>query len=265
MKARTINKLLFEKGYILADILLLFEGYLNSNYNLSLSEDIDFEDERVEKMFYLLDKKYPPCYLSGYVLVRGLKVFVNENTLIPRTETIDFITGYLKENYDFNNKDVLDLCTGSGIISILIKKYFPQCNICGSDISLKALDTAKRSASFNNLDIDFICSDFLNDIDKKFSFIICNPPYIESGNKEVDADYEPELALFSGEDGLDSYRKIFSSLSSHLYDDGIAFFEIETSNYQKVKELAETSLKNYRGDVYFDVEKKERYLILSRY
>ena len=58
MKARTINKLLFEKGYILADILLLFEGYLNGNYNLSLSEDIDFEDERVEKMFYLLDKKY---------------------------------------------------------------------------------------------------------------------------------------------------------------------------------------------------------------
>lgn len=262
-----LNKLiqyLYSKNYDLSDIQLIIEGYFNKSLNRAIIGDEEISDDEYYKVISLLDKDYPPAYLAKYIEVMGLKIFVDENVLIPRTETIDFILDKIKNNYDFNNKKVLDLCTGSGVISLLLKKIYPSILIKASDISLSALSLAKKSASYNHLNIEFIQSDFLNDINESFDYIISNPPYIEIDNKETFSPFEPELALYSGKDGLDSYRSIFLKLDSHLNEGGTAFFEIETSNLNNLLKLKNEMLPSYKDEIYKDMENKERYLILYK-
>lgn len=264
MKIKEIINYLNNINLELSDIILILEGYFKVPYIKAITEDINVADNKFYYAKDLLEKDYPPAYLAGYVTVRNLKIFVSEDVLIPRSETIDFIYEYIKSNFDFNNKSVLDLCTGSGVISFALKTIYKSSSITGSDISDAALNLAKKSAEYNKLDIQFIKSNFLNDIYKKYDYIISNPPYIEENNKDTYAPFEPRLALYSGEDGLDSYRNIFSNLDSRLNEKGIAFFEIETSNYSSVKELASKMLKGYLIETYKDMENKERYLILKK-
>lgn len=262
-----INNFVFtlqQRGYEISDIDLILQGVFNSSYSESFIKDIDLDSNKVEYVFNMLDKKYPPSYLAGFVNIRGIKIFVNENVLIPRTETIEFMYNEIKNNYDLNNKRVLDLCTGSGVISILLKKLFPNAIIDASDISINALNIAKKSIEYNNLNINLIQSDYFSNINKKYDYIISNPPYIEENSLDVNAPFEPEIALYSGKDGLDSYRNIFASLNEHLTDNGIAFFEIETSNYSNLLKLINSQIPSYKVKTYKDLENKERYLILGK-
>ena len=264
MIAQKLIRILMERNYNLSDIILIIEGYFNCSYNKALIDEITLDDRECQNVLDLLDKDYPPAYIAGYIDTRKIKVFVNENALIPRTETIDFINGYIYKNYDFNGKKVLDLCTGSGIIALLLKKKFDKADILASDLSKEALKLASKSAEYNKLDIKFIRSDFLENIDDKFDYIISNPPYIEIDNKQTYAPYEPALALYSGVDGLDSYRDIFKKLDTHLNEKGVAFFEIETTNYDNVIQLVKTMLPRYDTTTYKDVEGKERYIVLKK-
>lgn len=262
-----INNFVFslqQRGYEISDIDLILQGVFNSSYNETFIKDIDLDSNKVEYVFNMLEKKYPPSYLAGFVYIRGVKIFVNENVLIPRTETIEFIYNEIKNNYNLNNKKVLDLCTGSGVISILLKILFPNAIIDASDISFKALNIAKKSIEHNNLDINLIQSDYFSNIKKKYDYIISNPPYIEENSYEVSAPFEPKIALYSGKDGLNSYKNIFSSLNEHLTDDGVAFFEIETSNYPNLLTLINNQIPSYKVKTYKDLEHKERYLILTK-
>ena len=148
---------------------------------------------------------------------------------------------------------------------LITKKYFPSSFIDASDISDNALQIAKQSALLNNKEINFIKSDFLKDIDSTYDVIICNPPYIEENNKDVDAPFEPALALYSGKDGLDSYRNIFSKLDSHLNKDGIAFFEMESTNVENTVNLFKNINKNeYEIKVIKDLYDRERFLEVKK-
>lgn len=262
-----INNFVFtlqKRGYEISDIDLILQGVFNSSYNKSFIKDIDLDSNKVEYVFNMLEKKYPPSYLAGFVYIRGIKIFVNEDVLIPRTETIEFIYNEIKNKYDLNNKTVLDLCSGSGVISILLKSIYKESIIDAVDISTAALLVSKKSIECNNLDINVIQSDYFSNINKKYDFIISNPPYIEEESQEVEAPFEPKIALYSGKDGLDSYRNIFSDLDEHLNNNGVAFFEIESSNYLNTINLAKDLLRGYTIETYKDIENKNRYLIIKK-
>ncbi|MFA6829101.1 MAG: peptide chain release factor N(5)-glutamine methyltransferase [Bacilli bacterium] len=247
----------------LADIRTVIDGYFGMDFN-SLGihgEEDSINEEDFKYVLERLQSGYPAVYLSGYDIIRENKVFLTEDVLIPRTETIAFIYGYLKGYYEFNNHKVLDLCTGSGFIAMAIKSIYPDSQVTASDISDKALDLAKKSAKFNNLDISFLKSDFLSDINDTFDVIISNPPYIEEDSIDTEAPFEPELALYSGKDGCDSYRKIFSLLDKKLNKDGAAFFELEASNALKVKDIFLSIYpQGYEITLIKDMENKNRYL-----
>lgn len=169
----------------------------------------------------------PLQHIIGYTEFMGLKIKVNDHVLIPRQDTEVLVEEVLKVSH---NKDVLDLCTGSGCIIISLKKLANINKSLGSDISKDALVLARENAKLNDVDVTFIESDLFNNIEGKFDIIVSNPPYIPSEDIEELSievrDYEPSGALDGKSDGLYFYRKIVEEVKSYIKPDGILFFEI---------------------------------------
>ena len=147
----------------------------------------------------LLEKDYPVQYIIGYVDFYGLKINVNEFTLIPRYETEYLIELTLKEIKKMNlaNPKILDLCTGSGAIGLTLKSLLPSSEVTLSDISKDALMVANKNKNELNLDVNIIESDLFKNIPGKFDVIISNPPYVMTNEiLPKDVLYEPHLALY---------------------------------------------------------------------
>lgn len=267
MTYNDIFSLFYKSGIPLADIRTIFDSVFHfpfSDLGINGTQD-QISAEKATAILHKLKEGYPAVYLSGFDIIRGNKIYLNENVLIPRTETIEFLYDYVKNNQDWNQKKILDLCTGSGFIAISLKSLFPNADIYASDISEEALSLAEKSAKENKKEIRFIKSDFLNDINDTYDVIVSNPPYIEEDSKDVDAPFEPDLALYSGKDGCDSYRSIFPLLKSHLTNHGLAFFELESTNAEKVMSLLnQLTDDSFNTEILYDMEKKPRYLKAER-
>ncbi len=262
MKLKEAFQKLSSLNLQLADIRLLLEHRYRINLNdCFINSEIEIFDQDFQKVYNLLKDDYPVYYIIGFLDVLNIRVFLNETVLIPEIETEEFIYDYIFKNCDLNNKDVLDLCTGSGFISLALKKHYPSANIIASDISNDALATAKKSAEYNQLNIDFRHSDFFDEIHEKFDFIISNPPYIPDNSPYLKAKYSPSLALFAGEDGLDAYRKIFPSIDRYLKSNGVACFELESPNADKIYKLFSTFNQNYEIKIVNDMNDRPRFLV----
>ena len=265
MKLKDAYQALLEIHTPLADIKLLFEEYFKVNFNdVFCATNTEIDDEQFNKVLFRLKDDYPILYLIGYLDVLNVRIYLNENVLIPEVETEEFIYDYIFNNLELNNKKVLDLCTGSGFIALALKKHYVSADVIASDISLKALQIAKKSAAFNKLDIQFIHSDYFQNINSKFDVIISNPPYIPLNSPYLKAKFSPELALFAGVDGLDSYRTIFKDVDKYLNSNGIACFELESPNAEKITDLFLKNNPNYETSIYFDMNKRARYLIAHK-
>ena len=251
------------EGIPLADIRDVFSCFPYSFDSIGIHGEEEAPKE-AEHILIQLKKGYPAAYIAGFTMARGVKIYLDESTLIPRNETLQFLE-YLHQNKDFNGKKVLDLCTGSGVIALLLKKWYPEADIYASDISEQALTIAQKSANEAGLTITFLQSDFLKDIDDTFDILISNPPYIEEDSQDVDAPFEPKLALYSGKDGMDSYRSIFQDLHSHLKAGGEAYFELESTNADNTLELYRSIYpKQYKSELWIDGYGRKRYLITKK-
>jgi len=143
----------------------------------------------------------------------GLDFFVNENVLTPRPETEILVEEVLK----IQPKSLLDVGTGSGCLAISVKKNLPNCEVWGCDISSSALEVAQRNAGQNEVEVNFMESDLLKNIEKSFDVIVANLPYIPLSSTEVEIGvkkFEPNLALFGGADGLDLIRNLLTQIST---------------------------------------------------
>lgn len=193
-----------------------------------------------------LANNVPIQYIINEQEFMGIKFYVDENVLIPQPDTEILVEQIIKDCKN-TNKKILDLCTGSGCIAISIKKYIPQTEIFASDISLKALEVAKKNAKQNNTDINFIESDLFQNINnEKFDMIVSNPPYIKQDvikclDKEV--QNEPYIALDGGKDGLNFYRKIIKEAYEYLTNDGKIYLEI---GYDQKEDLIDLYNKDGR-------------------
>lgn len=182
----------------------------------------------------------PLWYILGDTEFYGYKIKVDERVLIPRPET-ELLTEQVLRTAEQGNK-VLDLCTGSGCIAIALAKKGAEKEliVTASDISADALALAQENAKRNGADIKFIESDLLDGVRGKFNIIVCNPPYIKSGDipglqKEV--QFEPKGALDGGEDGLDFYRRLAKEAPRHLVKGGTLFMECGIGQAQEIVKL----------------------------
>lgn len=223
------------------------------------SEELNTGDE--EEYLSLIKKRVshiPLQLLTGKADFMGLEFLVSDKVLIPRIDT-----EFLAEEalIDINDgADVLDMCTGSGCILLSIMKYKNDINGVGADISDHALELAGKNAE--NLGISnarFVHSDLFTEIQGKYDFILCNPPYIRSG--EIDGLmeevrlYEPHAALDGGEDGLFFYRKIAEGAKEHLVNGGALILEIGYDQGEDVSRILKKEgyghirvLKDYSGN-----------------
>lgn len=181
----------------------------------------------------------PLWYCIGDTEFFDYKIKVDERVLIPRPETELLVLEALKV---INvNSNVLDLCTGSGVIAIAVNKK-TNCNVTAVDVSLDALTVAKENAILNGANVTFIESNMFDSLsENKFDVIISNPPYIES--KVIDTlddevkNFEPKLALDGGVDGLDFYKIICENSKKYLIDNGYIFMECGIGQADKIAEI----------------------------
>lgn len=215
----------------------------------------------------LLEKDYPVQYIIGYVDFYGLKINVNEFTLIPRYETEYLIELTLKEIKKMNlaNPKILDLCTGSGAIGLTLKSLLPSSEVTLSDISKDALMVANKNKNELNLDVNIIESDLFKNIPGKFDVIISNPPYVMT-NEPLPKDvlYEPHLALYSGPKGIDHIEEIFKNIKSHLNNKYLIALEINEKSETDITNLLKTYFeKNINYKFMKDLAGKTRYLFIT--
>ncbi len=144
------------------------------------------------------------------------------------------------------------MCTGSGILAVTIAKNVENTIVYAVDISVKALDVAKKNAEIHKVKIEFIESDLFEKVEEKqFDIIVSNPPYItkkDMDNIAEEVKKEPQIALYGGIDGLDFYKKIAEKSKSYLKSGGQLFLEIGYNQEKEVKTLLkENNFKNIKS------------------
>ncbi len=226
-----------------SDALILFE-YVTGKDRMSLYLHPEEEEtqEKKEKLLELIERRNtgePVQYITGKTYFYGLEFLCDKDTLIPRFDT-EVLTQEAIKSVPKNAR-VLDMCTGTGCIIIALKHERNDITAFGSDISEKAILTARKNAQLNECNVEFTVSDMFKNIDGRFDVIISNPPYIERKViDELDAtvkEYEPFTALCGGEDGLDYYRIIAKEAHDHLLKDGSLLLEIGYDQGKSVPEI----------------------------
>lgn len=177
----------------------------------------------------------PVAYIIGEWEFYGLMLHVSPSVLIPRPDTellVDKAVEYVQTQ---ERKRVLDLCAGCGCVGLAVAAQVPDAKIVLCDISDAALKLCSRNVWTNSFSgrVTPVRADALKEPDKRlgiFQCIVCNPPYIVSGeiaNLDLSVrDYEPHLALDGGPDGLAFYRSIAKYWRNALYPGGRIFFEV---------------------------------------
>ena len=206
-------------------------------------------DDKREFILNLVERRtegYPLQYLLGQWEFYGYTFRVNENVLIPRPDTETLIENIL-EIYRKNNlksPKIVDLCSGSGCIAVTLKKQIPDAEVYAVEISEKAVEVISENAELNNVDIHIINSDALNpetvEMLPETDIIVCNPPYLtqyDMDNLQKEVTFEPSLALFGGDDGLDFYRKITSLWRKSLKNNGWIAYEFGDGQHDDVGKI----------------------------
>lgn len=198
-------------------------------------------------------KREPMAYILGTKEFFGISLMVNPCVLIPRPETEQLVEFAINEIP--NKSRVIELGTGSGAISIAVKRSRPDLKITATDISSPALELAKQNATkYLTNDITFKLSDLTHDITGSFDAVMANLPYLPSEiNVEPEINYEPSSALYAGEDGLQIYTRLFGSISSCLKPDGLLIIEALPSQAKELLNLADSAklnLKTHREFLY---------------
>ena len=234
-----------------AELLLLFvlsreRAYLYAHpeRELTPNEQANFDEVVRERA-----RGCPTQYITGHQEFWGLDLLVSPAVLIPRPETehvVETVLELMKE-YPFDGPGrlkLLDVGTGSGCIALALASELPHAEIHACDISEEALEIARVNAARLALGgkVLFRKSDLLSVYSgEQFDFVISNPPYVgeadaEKVQKQV-REFEPRIAVFSGQEGLDIYRKLVPQTHEHLRPGGWFVAEIGFSEEAKVREL----------------------------
>lgn len=207
---------------------------------LNPKEEID--DLTLDKILKIIEKRrqsYPLQYLIGRWSFYDFEVFVEPGVLIPRPETELLVEEAINSIED--GAKVLELGSGTGIISIALAKH-KKAQVVAVDISEEAIKLAKKNAIYNNVNIDFRLGNLFDPIasDERFDLIISNPPYIREDEKSKlakELNFEPDQALFSGEDGLDLIKEIIKESPKYLKNKGIVLLEFGYDQANAINDL----------------------------
>ena len=261
-KASKINAEL-DSELILSNILnttrekLIIHPKKNINKVLENKFKFDIKERKLKK---------PIAYILGYKEFWKQKFITDPNVLIPRPDTELIIEKVLKNFKKNDNKNVLDIGTGTGciILSILLERK--KFRGTGIDTSKRAINIAKINAKMQQFGnrIRFINTDIDNFFSNKYDLIVSNPPYIKKYKLrnliEDVKNFEPKLALDGGPDGFSVVLKVIAKSSKLLKKNGMLILEIDNTQVIKTKEMLK-KYKFYTKDVFKDLSGNNRCII----
>lgn len=239
-------------------------AFLNRELTLS-------ETDQLNQILNRLKSYEPIQYVLGYTYFLGHRIRVNNNVLIPRSETeelTELVIKHIQSNPE-TVYNVLDIGTGSGCIPIAIQKACKNARVFAIDISQEAINTANENALHARADIQFRCANFLKEPkvfgDMSFDFIVSNPPYIsqkEQNTMEQNVvQFEPHLALFVPDnDALIFYRHIAEFAQTNMAPNGQLFFEINQQlGKETVSLLHDSGIKHV--ELIKDINNNDRFIV----
>ena len=179
----------------------------------------------------------PLAYLLHEAWFAGLKFYVDERVIVPRSLIGDFIPEQFHPWIDpARVRRILDLCTGSGCIAIAAALAFPQAQVDGADISPDALAVARINVERHGLSarVQLVQSDLYQGlVGRRYDLILTNPPYVDAADMVTlpnEYRHEPALALASGEHGLNAILHILAQAPAHLEPGGALVAEVGNSH-----------------------------------
>ena len=214
----------FVSGKSAAELLADGEKYADTSVIVAL-----------EKCLERMEKGEPLAYILGEWEFYGLKLIVTPDVLIPRDDTCALAETAIRQALFLDpNPRILDLCTGSGCIGIALASRVKDAKITLADLSREALAVAKKNVQLHHMTgrVSCVQADAMGEPPAflgQFDMIVSNPPYIDAKDMqtlEVSVkDFEPHMALYGGEDGLDFYRAITKNYRRNLKPGGYLCYE----------------------------------------
>lgn len=242
-------------------LVLELSGLDGANFLMNLNNEIDEEtyNKLLTAVNMYIEEGKPVQHIIGYSYFYGYQMIVNEDVLIPRPETeelVGYVLSYYDEVFDGKKVKVADVGTGSGAIAITLAKEEPNMEVFATDISVEALEVAKKNAMKNEANVVFYQGDMLKPLINKglkFDILVSNPPYIPDDEfvEDIVKNNEPHVALFGGENGMFFYDVILKDASSILNKPNIIAFEHSYNKKQEMHEL----IKKYFPDSWYETIK----------
>ena len=226
----------FEVSVLMEDLL-----ELPRNPEITVPETV-LSSEQEEKLFAAAKKRtegYPLQYIIGNWEFFGRKFFVGEGVLIPRPETELLCEAVLKYYSRSMPPKIVDLCSGSGCIAITLAKELSGAEVTAVELYDGAFGFLEKNNALHGNAVRALKRDALEPFEK-FDCIVSNPPYItgeEMKELQTEVTFEPETALFGGDDGLDFYRAIAKNWFEHLNEGGMIAFEIGDTQGKEVADI----------------------------
>ncbi len=192
------------------------------------------ERQRLAELLHArVSTRKPAPYLLNRAYIQGIPFYVDERVIVPRSYIGELLFSDLFGGDDFTLVEdptsverVLDLCTGSGCLAILAAQIFPEAQVDAVDLSPDALEVARRNVADSGYGdrIALFQGDLFAPVkSRKYDVILTNPPYVDAEAMAAlppEFRHEPAMALASGEDGLDTVRRILKEAAKHLTPEG---------------------------------------------
>ncbi len=179
-----------------------------------------------------IESRKPAAYLTGEAWFAGMRFYVDERVLVPRSPIAEWIDRGFQPWLDPESVEhVLDLATGSGCIAIACAASFPTARVDASDISEDALAVAAINVRAHGLEsrVQLLRSNGFESLHTGYDLIVSNPPYVPRASYNALPDeyrHEPELGLVAGEDGLAVVNEILRAAPDHLNPNGLLVVEV---------------------------------------
>lgn len=211
----------------------------------------------------------PIAYITGRKEFYKIPFFVNKHVLIPRPETeqlVDEVLLFLRDSGMDQPVFVADIGTGSGCIAIAIALHMPHTYISAVDISEHALKTAFKNVLMHDLQdrIELLQGNLLEPLGNPVDIIVANLPYLPHGTPvSEDARAEPDIALYSGNDGLQHIKDLLTLLPGHVNRKARIFLEIHPPQARELSRLVDAIVPKSRLEIKKDFSERDRVAIIT--
>jgi release factor glutamine methyltransferase len=233
----------------------------------------DAESQRLAALLARRLQREPLPYIMGHWEFYGLDYIVNKSVLIPRPETETLVEEALitalpmaQENQHIT---IVDVGTGSGCVAISLAKRLPHASVVATDVSADALAVARQNVEQHNAQsqVQLVECDLLSGVEGPIDIIVSNPPYIPDGDistlqPEV-ADYEPQVALVGGTDGLAIIRRLLEQASKVLSPNGAVMLEFNPPQSEALLSIARSIWPDAEPRVVKDLAGLDRVLVVE--